>query len=86
MDSEVSRKEGEQMHGLMDANKANTGGECSSGNATSSKAIELTVEQKAKIENNRQRALLLREKKRKNLTSNEYVCLSWTVWTVNNVR
>lgn len=35
--------------------------------------IKLTAEQKAKIENNRQRALLLREKKRKNLTTNEYV-------------
>lgn len=38
-----------------------------------SKSIELTTEQKARIENNRQRALLLREKKRKNLTTNEYV-------------
>lgn len=68
MKSEAS-KEGEQMHDV-DANKA--AGEGSSSGATS-KAIKLTVEQKAKIENNRQRALLLREKKRKNLTSNEYV-------------
>ena len=35
--------------------------------------IKLTAEQKAKIENNRQKALLLKEKKRKCLTTNEYV-------------
>lgn len=48
-----------------DANKESASNE--------SNEIKLSAEQKAKIENNRQRALLLREKKKKNLTTNEYV-------------
>lgn len=67
----------EREHDAVETNKAtSTAGEGSSSSevaATSSKPIKLTAEQKARIENNRQRALLLREKKRKNLTSNEYV-------------
>lgn len=90
MDDEVSVcKESEQMHNGPDANKASTSCESGDGSsgATSRKPIQLTAEQKARIENNRQRALLLREKKRKNLTSNEYVCLSFPGQeTVSNVK
>jgi hypothetical protein len=61
----MESKESEKMNKMIDT-------EATCSKDSNSEVIKLTAEQRARIENNRQKALLIKEKKRKNLSTNEY--------------